>query len=127
MSRHRQRLRHSFPVRDTGFRFPQAAVVALPSIPIETNSPFLIALQTGWNMVGYPFPTNIPLSSVLVSLYVQGPVTWSYQAASAAGWVGPTVWAYGGGAYFATDQLSPYQGCWVYANQNCTLVVPPPT
>ena len=45
-------------------RFPASESIGALGTPTPTNSPFIIALRSGWNMIGDPFPVNVPLSGM---------------------------------------------------------------
>ena len=92
-----------------------------------TGTPFSIALQPGWNMIGDPFPTAVALSSLTVrdAIGTQGTFT---QAVS-GGVVSGTLYAYPAGStqYQQVGQdgsLTPFNGYWIYAFRACTLLVP---
>lgn len=93
---------------------------------VPTNAPFAIALHTGWNLVGNPFPTAVAEQS----LSVQTPQA-TILLGGAQTLVSKTLYTYpaGASAYQAQDvseSLAPFQGYWLYAFQDATLIVPPP-
>ncbi len=100
---------------------------------IGTNAPpgaFHISLQQGWNQIGDPFLRNVTLSDIQVSS--PATVMTPNPTASALGQsslVALPLYGYNAdtGAYStlaASDQIQPWQGYWIYANQPAVLTVP---
>ena len=107
-------LRQPTGVMDTG--------AALP-----TTVPFAINLVKGWNMIGDPFLSAVPLAGVQVRdvIGTQG----TFQQAVSGGVLSGTLYAYPAGStqyqYVGVGgKLSPFEGYWVYAFHACTLLVP---
>ncbi|MCA1595470.1 MAG: hypothetical protein LC772_03470 [Chloroflexi bacterium] len=91
-----------------------------PGTPIDNTQPFSVTLGKGWNLVGDPFTTAEPLSNITVTdssgtsvpyttalanhqvsnLFIYNNTTQSYVLLGAA-----------------TDQLSPWDGAWIYSQQ----------
>nr|MDQ2733131.1 hypothetical protein [Armatimonadota bacterium] len=99
-----------------------------------TATSTLINLQPGWNLIGSPIATTVPLSALGVT--DQAGVGYSDPgAASRAGVLSPLFYSYspGDAAYPANYQvhtlpngtLEPFKGYWVYAFQRATLNVAP--
>ena len=95
--------------------------------PTPTNTPFPIALRAGWNMIGDPFPTAVALSGIQVrdAIGTKG----TFGQAVSGGVVSGTLYAYPAGStqYQKVGQggsLTPFDGEWVYAFRDCTLLVP---
>jgi GH25 family lysozyme M1 (1,4-beta-N-acetylmuramidase) len=103
---------------------------------------FTLRLQRGWNLIGSPYLQEIPwrLDSVQVRL---GSETKSLAAARDAGWVEDYLWAWrqdvqdpSKGRYVlvydtgvireAIGYLSPWRGYWLYAHQECELILRSP-
>ena len=101
-------------------------------ISAPSDRPFNIALQAGWNQIGDPFLSNIPISGLLVT----GPNMISGTTATSAPIAGSpliqsSLYAYSGTTsgyqtLAATDSLQPWQGYWIKASQAATLIVPNP-
>ncbi|MGI4789101.1 MAG: protease pro-enzyme activation domain-containing protein [Janthinobacterium lividum] len=102
--------------------FPGTAYPHFDGTLVSTAGPFSIALSAGWNLIGDPFPSAVPLSSVtaggtaLASSSAVSPTLYSYNTA-AGNYV--TVSA-------ASGSLQPYAGYWIFAGQSTTLNVPAP-
>jgi hypothetical protein len=83
---------------------------------------FAAALSAGWNQIGDPFPTAVPVSTL----------TSAGVPLSANSIVSSTLYRYdtGAGAYVAlnpvADTLQPYVGYWIYAQSSATLSIPLP-
>lgn len=99
--------------------FPAAAYPHFDGALVPTTAPFSLSLAAGWNLIGDPFPTAVPLSSVTAN---GGPLTASV--------VSPTLYSYNtaAGQYVAvstaTGSLQPYAGYWIYTPQPVTLSIP---
>ena len=97
--------------------------------PTATAAPFAIALSPGWNMIGDPFPSGISMSAVTVR-DGQGR-QWTLPQAGGRSLIALALYSYSAAAAQYQGQglsgtLVPYQGYWLYATQNCTLLIPPP-
>jgi hypothetical protein len=102
---------------------------------MEDTQPLAVPLQTGWNMIGNPFLQAVErdLSAIQVQ---KGTEKKSLTGAQEAGWIEDFAWGWEGSAYRliydpsvvpqAEGVLNPWQGYWVKANQDCTLLLPPP-
>lgn len=94
----------------------------------NTSKPVYIPLSAGWNMIGDPFNTSVPLTDVQVR---SGGFTETYPVAASRGLVSsalytwPAGWA---GPSYQTDTtaLAPFAGYWVWAKRASTLVVTDP-
>jgi uncharacterized repeat protein (TIGR03803 family) len=106
-------------------RFPQQVNVTTPGTPAPTNTPFIIALKPGWNMIGDPFPAAVALSSLTFN---DGTESYSTASLGTSALISPTFYAYSAGAtgYSAASSLEPDQGYWVYAYSATDLDVPVP-
>ncbi len=92
--------------------------------------PFHISLQQGWNQIGDPFPRSITLSDIQVS----SPATASApnpgsSSIGQSSLVALPLYAYSTSSNSYTslaagDQLQPWQGYWIYANQPAVLTIP---
>lgn len=88
-----------------------------------TTAPFDIQLQTGWNMIGDPFPFPI----VFANLQVQEANGTQLDVSTAAsqGVLGLYLWGYQAGNYELEYTLDPWRGYWLRAYQPLTLAVNP--
>lgn len=111
-----------------------AYFIDLPSdTPVLTEGapapdvPYRIPLKAGWNMIGNPFPYNVPW--VACEVETIGGVRLSVQEAADEGIILPQLYRYENGVY--TWQTAPagllyrWEGFWVRAFQDCTLIVMP--
>lgn len=90
-----------------------------------TESSFPIALQNGWNMIGDPYTSAVPLSDLTVS--VSGS-TVPYATALSDNTVSE-IYYYSGGAYQtlgSSSSLEPWTGYWIESFSPSTLTVPNP-
>lgn len=89
--------------------------------------PFRIPLKAGWNMVGNPFAFNVPW--VACEVETTAGVRLSLQEAVDKNIILPQLYRYEGGVY--TWQTAPagvlykWEGFWVRALEDCTLIVMP--
>jgi hypothetical protein len=107
-------------------RFPTTITVAQTGITTAANRPFSITLHPGWNMIGDPFTTAVPVSS----LTFNGGTETFIQASSAPNQlIGGTVWAYNqaSDAYYAAPNLEPDQGYWILAVSETTMETTAPS
>lgn len=107
-------------------RLPQSLTVSAAGTPADTNADFRLDLPTGWNQVGDPFLSAIPLTGLKIAS--GGTVSPFAQASGTGGLVGAGVYAYdqAQGGYFPAVALQPGQGYWMWAALPVTLVVPHP-
>ena len=100
---------------------PNAAYPHFDGALVPTATPFSLALATGWNLIGDPFPAAVPLSSVTAN-----------GTALTSSPVSPTLYSYStaSGQYVsvnaAADSLQPYAGYWIYTASPVTLNIPAP-
>ena len=110
-------------------RFPQALTVAASGVPADPSTDFRLSLSPGWNQIGDPFLSAVPLTGLKVE---SGSSTSPFpQASGAAGLVGAGVYGYdpAQGSYFPVAlnaALQPGRGYWMWAALPVTLVVPHP-
>lgn len=111
-----------------------AYFIDLPSdTPVLTEGtpapdvPYRIPLKAGWNMIGNPFAFNVPW--VACEVETTGGVRMTLQEAADKNIILPQLFRYENGVY--TWQTAPagvlykWEGFWVRAFQDCTLVVMP--
>ncbi|MDW8105992.1 MAG: FlgD immunoglobulin-like domain containing protein [Armatimonadota bacterium] len=107
--------------------------VTVQGEPVSTERPFAVALQPGWNLVGMPLNTPIPVGALQVVHQFDAPVSWETASTSTSGrpaLVGETVWTLGAsGTYVRATQLEPGRAYWirVLRPEGVTLLFAPPT
>ncbi|MCS6924020.1 MAG: hypothetical protein NZM10_06560, partial [Fimbriimonadales bacterium] len=100
---------------------------------VDTNTAYLIPLQAGWNMIGNPFPFNVPWAACEVEIFGAGGQTQriSLQEAADRDYIRLQIYRYvplTGEYTWRTaplGELIAWQAHWVKALKPCTLVVPP--
>ena len=98
--------------------------------PAASSQNFSISLQPGWNMIGDPFGSAIPMSSVTVTP-AGSTTSVPYATAVQSGLVSILyTWQPGDTAYeliSPTASMQPWLGYWIYSKSFAQLTVPPPT
>ena len=92
-------------------------------------NPIGVPLQGGWNMIGDPFPRDVPLNTLRV--LTQAGTTMTLADAVSFGLVSPVLWRWDGtqyvacfdGAAGADTTLQQYEGYWLFSYQPVTLLV----
>lgn len=104
-------------------RFPQAVIFSTQGAAASTSTPFAIALTAGWNMIGDPFTTSAPLTSLT---FGKSAVSFSVATSGANAIVSPTFWSYvpSSNSYAAATSLDAQKAYWVYAYASTTMYVP---
>lgn len=100
---------------------------------VDTNTAYLIPLQEGWNMIGNPFPFNVPWAACEIEVIGAGGTVQrlSLQEAAEREFVRLQIYRYvplTGEYTWRTaplGELIAWQAHWVRALKPCTLVVPP--
>lgn len=100
---------------------------------IDVNTAYLIPLQEGWNMIGNPFPFNVPWAACEVEIMGAGGQVQriSLQEAADRDYIRLQIYRYiplTGEYTWRTaplGELIAWQAHWVKALKPCTLVVPP--
>ena len=91
----------------------------------ETSAFYEIPLQPGFNMIGDPYPFPVPWNTVSVRF---GNQILSVSDAYNQKLMSNALWSYSGGRYTfqiaPNGSLQPWQGHWIRANTNLTLLVP---
>lgn len=91
------------------------AVLNITGTPV-TNPNRAIPIQTGWNMIGNPYPAEVALLNTTVKNIGTGEVL-TFAAAVSAGWVGNAVYNFNGSTYdfvgFNEAVLKLWQGYWL--------------
>ncbi len=88
------------------------------------NAPFEIPLKAGWNLIGNPFLADINWDQVQ---FIDPDTNTAISLSSAVGKqiVANALWGYSFGSYVATRRMKVWEGYWVYAFRNTTLIIPP--
>ena len=100
---------------------------------VDTNTAYLIPLEPGWNLIGNPFPFNVPWVACEVEVVGAGGIVqrFSLQEAAEREYIRPQIYRYiplTGEYTWRTaplGELIAWQAHWVRALKPCTLVVPP--
>jgi hypothetical protein len=84
-----------------------------------------LPLETGWNLIGVPYETGVPLDSLRIKL--NGEVK-SFKLATEKKWIGGVNTLIDGQSLPVVADgkalLSPWRGYWLYAYQPCLLQIP---
>ena len=113
------RLGQGYWIKFTASTYLHRIGAAIPT----TQSTYSVALKAGWNQIGDPFTTSTNVSALTSSTTAGAAVALT----SANSLILPTLYRYDTGtkAYVKLDTsagtLDPYNGYWIYANQNATL------
>jgi nitrogen fixation protein FixH len=117
-----------------GYWVKPGSVAQLIMSGTPNASPFFIHLKAGWNHIANPFlvPLQWDLSAIRVR---RNGEERSLEEASRIGWIASYAWAWDNGqqryvlvsapGYVsgAQTQIAPWQSCWVYAYQDCDLIL----
>jgi hypothetical protein len=109
-------------------RFPAQTTVRVTGETTNTKVDYRIPLVYGWNMIGCPFETSVPLSNLKVEYGNLDPV--SFEDAWIYGIISQSVLKYvtAQNDYGYASSLDPWTGYWVYcrAPEGAVLIVPHP-
>ncbi|NLC57708.1 MAG: hypothetical protein GX774_12785 [Armatimonadetes bacterium] len=89
--------------------------------PIDTSKPKALRLTAGWNMIGNPFPFAVNWFDAQVQV---GAETISLNEAISRDLIKNALWTYSNGEYRLAFQLMPWEGYWVKATQDLTVLIP---
>lgn len=118
----------------------QPQTVSVRGTPVDSQTPFSIALERGWNQIGNPLLSAVVWDVDAIKVRRGGEEKTLVQAQQ-AGWMEAYAWGWvldgnGRGRYVLVydsslipgleDRLKPWQGYWVKASVPCELVLPPP-
>lgn len=110
----------------------ESVVLPPDAVPVDQTRTQSVSLRAGWNQIGNPFTTTMPLEQVRVSGAYGG--EWSLEEAVSRNMLLPTIFAYDPATNSYTwnisgDQarLDPYMGYWLLARQDISLLFPPPS
>jgi beta-glucanase (GH16 family) len=106
-------------------RPPQAVTTTVAGTPAPTTGPFTISLEKGWNMIGAPFLSAIPIASLT---FDNGSQTFAQATTGANPLIGATIYGYSSASnsYYAASSLAPEQGYWILAFSATNMEVPAP-
>jgi len=122
------------PPRGLGyFLLTRSPAFILGEEQVDVNTAYLIPLQEGWNMIGNPFPFNVPWAACEVEIIGAGGIAQriSLQEAADREYIRLQIYRYvplTGEYTWRTaplGELIAWQAHWVRALKPCTLVVPP--
>jgi hypothetical protein len=109
----------------------ETVVLPATATPVPTNQSYMLNLKSGWNQIGNPFVVPVRFDRVRV-IGPQG-VEWSLNEAIERGLLLPVLYAYDAAnneytwaTSISQTSLTPYEGYWVLAYANITLLFPPP-
>lgn len=100
---------------------------------VDPNTAYMIPLEPGWNMIGNPFPYNVPWSACEIEVEGQAGVRQRFNILEAADkeYIRPQIYRYvvlTGEYTWRTaplGELLPWQAHWIRVLKPCTLIVPP--
>ncbi|MHB9130731.1 MAG: DUF7619 domain-containing protein [Armatimonadota bacterium] len=108
---------------------------------VSKTAPFSIALVNGWNLIGNPWTKQVSWDPSLITVSADGQ-TKTLTEANQLGWVTDYLWGWtpnnnnpdtgqywmvaGADIIAAQHVMNPWQGYWIKATRNCTLILPPP-
>ncbi len=98
--------------------------LAIEGTPADESQPFQIPLQRGWNLIGTPFRFDIDWEQTqVIDPDTNTPV--SNAVAVGKQIIANALWSYSFGSYNATRRMRIWEGYWVYAYKDTTLIIPP--
>ena len=98
---------------------------------VESGASFTMTIDAGWNQIGNPFV--VPLRFDRVQVIGPGGTQWTIEEAARRGLILPVLYAYDPARHEytwettlqATDMI-PFEGYWLLAYRDITVVFPPP-
>ena len=106
------------PGRAYWLYLPQSRRITVPGTLLPTTAPASVALQSGWNSIGVPFPAPFNVGALQVK---SGGQIVSWNEAIARRWLMPGLWSWKqDGGYKRVDTAAgaavyPFEGYFVYA------------
>jgi len=104
--------------------YPEAnGTITIPGQTISQTASSSLILKKGWNLVSSPFQFACKYFYIAENTSSESGLTWAQ--AVAANTVDSRLWAYDSlqAAYYLTDTLLPWQGCWIWAEKDCALLI----
>jgi hypothetical protein len=98
--------------------------LAIEGTPADESRNFEISLRRGWNLIGTPFRFDIDWEQTQV---IDPDTNTPVSNATAVGKqiIANALWSYAFGTYNATRRMKIWEGYWVYAYKDTTLIIPP--
>ncbi len=98
--------------------------LATEGTPADESQSFPIPLRRGWNLIGTPFRFDIDWEQTQV---IDPDTNTPISNATAVGKqiIANALWGYAFGTYNATRRMKIWEGYWVYAYKDTTLLIPP--
>jgi len=98
--------------------------LATEGTPADETQNFQIPLRQGWNLIGTPFRFDIDWEQTqVIDPDTNTPV--SNTTAVGKQIIANALWGYAFGTYTATRRMKIWEGYWVYAYKDTTLIIPP--
>jgi hypothetical protein len=102
----------------------QDLALAIEGTPADETRNFEIPLRRGWNLIGTPFRFDIDWEQTqVIDPDTNAPV--SNATAVGKQIIANALWGYAFGSYNATRRMKKWEGYWVYAYKDTTLIIPP--
>jgi hypothetical protein len=114
------------PGRGFWVKLPADRTLEVDGTPADPGAEAVLSLPNGWNQVGSPWETDVPLAALRVKYQEREMV--SLSTAISQGWIAPKLWRYvPGTGYQAATGLDPWDACWLKVNvaEGVSLVVGP--
>lgn len=114
------------PGRGFWVKLPADRTLQVDGTPADPGAEAVLSLPNGWNQVGSPWETDVPLTALRVKYQEREMV--SLSTAISKGWIAPKLWQYvPGTGYQTATGLDPWDACWLKVNvaEGVSLVVGP--
>ncbi len=103
--------------------YTRALPLSIQGTAAPANQPFSISLTPGWNLIGDPFLLNVDITKTAFKTASGAIVT--YAQAIANGDIGSALYSFNGSTVDPAYSLQPWQGYWMLAYNNMTLIIDP--
>ncbi|MEN3000674.1 MAG: carboxypeptidase regulatory-like domain-containing protein, partial [Armatimonadota bacterium] len=98
--------------------------LAIEGTPADETRNFEIRLRKGWNLIGTPFRFDIDWEQTqVIDPDTNAPI--SNATAVGKQIIANALWGYAFGNYNVTRRMRIWEGYWVYAYRDTTLIIPP--